>query len=352
MITWARVYMVVIRVLAIILLACGVAWAAPSITDATGTFTSGQTITITGSDFGSKATAAPVVWDTIEDGTADTTATTGTWSSVYTEAGWGSIVASTTQKHAGTYSARGDPTDGYARFMKTLGEQAGGTRLYGYMWRMRTEALAGTIVNQKLWRLYPDSNKPNTVISTSTNNGVVVCEDCGGTGFTIRPYLLEDVWQLEEVEFQLSSAIDQADGVVNYYIDGVQRVNYTSLMSRCTGGDLPITQFVFDNQGGLTGYIYMDDLYLDTTWARVVLGDQPTLAASTHREIQPATSWTEGTPDTIEITFNPGSFSSGTAYLFVVDSDGTASAGKEITVGSGSSPSTPTITGVMTGSIR
>ena len=40
-------------------------------------------------------------------------------------------------------------------------------------------------------------------------------------------------------------------------------------------------------------YAYWDDVYIDTTQARVEIGDAPTYAASRHREIQLPTAWSD-----------------------------------------------------------
>jgi hypothetical protein len=81
---------------------------------------------------------------------------------------------------------------------------------------------------------------------------------------------------------------------------------------------------------------WWDDLYVDSTWARVILGNASTLAASTHREIQIPTAWSAGS---ITISFNQGTFPSGsTAYLFVIDSSNAASGGTQITIGGGGAP--------------
>jgi hypothetical protein len=70
---------------------------------------------------------------------------------------------------------------------------------------------------------------------------------------------------------------------------------------------------------------YFADIYLDTSLARVVLGNAATLDACTLREVQIPTAWSESS---ISIVANLGAMSSGqTAYLFVVDSDGIASEG-------------------------
>ena len=57
-----------------------------------------------------------------------------------------------------------------------------------------------------------------------------------------------------------------------------------------------------------------------TLQARVEIGDSPDWSACRHREIQVASSWSDGS---IKITVNQGSFQAvETAYLFVVDSEG------------------------------
>ena len=85
--------------------------------------------------------------------------------------------------------------------------------------------------------------------------------------------------------------------------------------------------------------VYTDDVYIDTSWARVELGNAPTYAASTHREIQVPSAWSDGS---VTVNFNPGTFASGsTAYLFVTDADNNTSPGMPVTIGP-ALPSTPT----------
>jgi hypothetical protein len=74
--------------------------------------------------------------------------------------------------------------------------------------------------------------------------------------------------------------------------------------------------------------VQYDDIYMDSSWARIEIGDAPTYDASTHREIQIPIVWNDGQ---IDFTVNKGSFNGGTAYLFVVDENGNASAGYPIT---------------------
>jgi hypothetical protein len=85
---------------------------------------------------------------------------------------------------------------------------------------------------------------------------------------------------------------------------------------------------------------WWDDLYVDDTWARVIVGDASTLAASTHREIQIPSAWATGE---VTVAVNRGSFAAdASAYLYVVDSTGAVnSSGYAITFGDEGVDSTP-----------
>ena len=81
---------------------------------------------------------------------------------------------------------------------------------------------------------------------------------------------------------------------------------------------------------------YYDDIYVATgegALARIEIGNAPTLSECKNLAVVTPTSWTDGQ---ITATARLGSFTSGTAYLFVIDKDGVPSAGKEITIGSSS----------------
>jgi hypothetical protein len=85
-------------------------------------------------------------------------------------------------------------------------------------------------------------------------------------------------------------------------------------------------------EGYTSNWRYFDDVYLDTTLARVVLADTPVLSQATIIENQIPSAWSDGS---ITATVNLGKFAQGqTAYLFVVDASGTPSAsGVAVTAG-------------------
>ncbi len=93
--------------------------------------------------------------------------------------------------------------------------------------------------------------------------------------------------------------------------------------------------------------LWMDDVYIDNTQSRVMIGNASTLAGSTHLELQPPTAWNSN-GQSVTITVNQGSFAdSATAYLYVINANGNVNInGYPITFSSGSSDTTPpTISG-------
>ncbi|HET7619146.1 MAG TPA: hypothetical protein VFK20_11600 [Vicinamibacterales bacterium] len=76
---------------------------------------------------------------------------------------------------------------------------------------------------------------------------------------------------------------------------------------------------------------YFGDIYIDRTWARVILGNASTYASATTREPQIPSAWSSSS---ITVTVNLGALSAETAYLYVCDSTNTCSAGFQVTAGS------------------
>jgi hypothetical protein len=89
-----------------------------------------------------------------------------------------------------------------------------------------------------------------------------------------------------------------------------------------------------------SGSYRIDDVYVDYTWARVELGNAPTWALCTVKEVQIPTQWTN---TQITAQLNRGGFANGqTAYLYVVDANGAVNAvGYPITITAGSGGGTP-----------
>ena len=127
----------------------------------------------------------------------------------------------------------------------------------------------------------------------------------------------------------------QHDGIVTRPVDPVDL-------------SLVVWQNYWGNGGGLAKF-YIDDPYIQFgTQQRVEIGNNAVFENCTHREIQPALTWSD---TGITGTFNRGSFEVGdTVYFFVVDENGVASDGYPVTIGGlPNTPSSITNTSVMSG---
>lgn len=175
-------------------------------------------------------------------------------------------------------------------------------------------------------------------------------------------------WIHWEVEFQKSR---QATGITRIWANGNLVTNYagqtdcwdpaTNPMRGMTLGGYHRDGATGDPSGGDNNWRYFTDLYVDTSWSRVMLCNQSTWSAthvtaqnqylpleSKRCEIQPTTQWTQGSqggnPDTIRFTLNQGGFTAGqTAYLYVVDSNGVANTQGYPILISGSASSSDTV---------
>jgi len=83
---------------------------------------------------------------------------------------------------------------------------------------------------------------------------------------------------------------------------------------------------------------YFDDIYIDSTLSRVMLGDASVYTSCTILEPQPPTTWSSSS---ITVTVNQGALPDGTAYLFAFDADGNISSGYPVTLGETSDTTPP-----------
>ena len=89
--------------------------------------------------------------------------------------------------------------------------------------------------------------------------------------------------------------------------------------------------YLANTAAGSSVDIFFDDIYVDNSWRAIYIGNNANWDNVTHWEIQLPTAWSA---TSITATLNAGTFTSdSTTYLFVIDSDGTASSGYQITFG-------------------
>jgi hypothetical protein len=141
-------------------------------------------------------------------------------------------------------------------------------------------------------------------------------------------------WMHVQGVFQASSP-NAADGRVTIWINGEKALDQP-YQTRCPTNPAIWRSVWFGNflgHGARPGCpnpcpdatTYWDDVYVDLTQSRVELGDQPVYDQCTRREIQLPTAWSAGR---VTVTVNTGGFRTDDAvFIFVIDQDGTASAG-------------------------
>jgi hypothetical protein len=180
------------------------------------------------------------------------------------------------------------------------------------------------------------------------NYDTATCANNSGVSTTGLPSdaLLWNQWQRLEFYAQRSSADGVADGIWRGQRIGktAYNFNYTNAVTNQAGND-PWRYVVLSHaiesiyDGYLNLNLYMDDIYVDTTQARIELCDTPTWSARTHCEIQKPSAWSD-TGATINL--NQGTFAnSSNVYLYAVDENGDMNTnGYAVTLGSNSSDTT------------
>lgn len=322
------------------------ALAAPSVSGTSGTASSGQTLTISGNGFGSKSTAAPLLWDDFEAGTAGnviagSAARVGKW-----DGSNASVKYTTAKVHAGNKAAFHDFISNYNA---SLNKDGSFPRLYMDFWIL-TDYVDRQSRNWKPWRLYGDNDSLQLDYVWLCNGqlGNRVEEkagwsmgDWGGNGYS------KNTWMHIQLVYGASSP-GGADGTIRHTIDGqTYGMNSGAVMTRKTSANFNQVRIGhYWAQDGIDGCssnggarVYVDNVYLDTSWARVELGNASSYAASTKREIQVPTAWSDSS---VKINVNTGTFTAGsTAYLFVTDANNNTSPGIAIKVGATGTSVTP-----------
>lgn len=359
---------------------CSVSFAAPTVSGISGTASHGQVLVLSGSGFGNKTTAAPVVWDDCSG-----TNILEKWSG-----GWPTSPIS--DNYVINYRApmRGvQPAHSFAA--KYLCGAAAGTGS-GYpnnimIWKNRTitsypaysyisfytrvDPLYNSGDNFK-WFDYSTRNSPYTMNSSTDSNWYLEyvgglgnshhINDDGGSIYNVGPDWTVDLlgnskyfgssinpktqWVKIELEIKYTNA---NDGWINIFENG-KLIKSGSAPHSYNGPTDKYTSTTSRNEaiGGFTRNIdpnnwrYFNDLYLDWTLARVVIGNASSYSACTVREVQPPTDWSTGK---ISLVFNQGRLAnSSQAWVYVIDSTGAVnSSGFPVTIGASTPTGAPSV---------
>lgn len=152
-----------------------------------------------------------------------------------------------------------------------------------------------------------------------------------------------NAWHHFEMIFKQSTA-NVADGSVVVKMDSQVMTTLDPVITRLNVGE----RWMWANfLNGTYNWavpleIWIDDAYLNDSWARVEIGDQASYAACTHTEIQIPTGWSN---TDISLPFHPGSFAPGSkVYLFVIDANGDPSPGYLLILANSTPTASPTPT--------
>lgn len=310
------------------------------ITELDGDLHHGAPLTILGQAFGSKETPAPVVWDDMESGDFNPT-----WRSTGTLR-IDDLSRSSVSQYCGTNNFQGSGGDGGAGYFTSTSSILGERWFVQYWFQLDPNFDWGTstygngdenLANVKIFRMWnPGNIDENFVIAVhgfrdSAPYTTEYVTDPGG-GYTLSNFTSEwtkGEWHCLQFEYQESS-LDTQDGEFRIWFDGSLELEDTTIKTREDHSELkrPLIVGFYDSwndDGQDRDDFYIDDVYVDNSWARVEIGNASEYSLCTHREIQHPTSWRQ---DRITVQVNMGSFSDPDGlYLFVVDADGNTSSG-------------------------
>ncbi len=360
--------------------------AAPSISGTSGTWLHGGSVTISGSSFGTKATAAPVIFDNQTaaslsgagwDGWWPTASDCGSTHNLQYSTGVSSVVmphARTTKYITGTHCGGVGANNGQnVAYWKNFTKSEGQIIYFSYYHRASPAwtfgggspaddnyktfgySVAGSIYElPNNWYL---SAAANSLDSTTASPQYVTADDDSSWqlpdanghswfwGSMINPMagVASDAtrWTKTEVEVKISST--NGAGYVKAWENGSLKVDYVGSTDKYAG-----TARSIGPGGYYRGYPcatcrrYYADSYFDTTASRVLLCAGSTYSSRGICENQIPTSWSSGS---VAVSVNAGRFTDGsTAYLYVCDSAASCnSSGTAITIAAGGGDTTPPV---------
>ena len=326
------------------------AFAAPSISSVSGQIVHGQSITISGSAFGTKPVPGPLVWDNFESGSLGTRiggnaptvrniSTSWVWSDGSSNGVVYPVYSNAVVRGVSTKSSLHDfsTITGCALTIPTAQTTYYFTWWYhtvrtGANWPRQTKPfiLEGSTGDQMPaayigWgQVYPppDESLRTALIDNSTTLEPTIWFDPSfsaiqGEWIRFEVLLIQSSSNVHNGTFKVwvhTTATPSIAQPVNIGGNALTRVtnNYWNALNI---GD-------YYSHGDATdgGKVYIDDFYLDNAQARVEIGNASTWSSCTRREIQIPSAWSD---TSVTITVNQGLFKQGTsAYLYVVDSNG------------------------------
>ena len=316
----------------------------PVINSISGNIFNNSPITISGSGFGAKTVAAPVLWDRVDNISSYSNLTNGAtipvggsnpWPSPYgNSSGDGLVKYNTSDTQRGISTAQYKATNAVAGYLDGLTWTATNYAYVSWWWKQDRDVSGGDH-SSKFLRMSNVSDETGKTFSFTQMANYVYgpdgyCQNSGG--------LQWDGWGGNANSWNfIETWFNSSNRTYTIRINGQELSNNIS-WSGCSAFSFnELWKIGFDGGGTNPPAItwWMDDIYVDNTFSRVMLGNASTYSASTHLEMQTPTAWST---NSVTINANQGSFTPGqTAYLYIIDANGNASNGYPVTIGGGPS---------------
>lgn len=346
------------------------AHAAPVISTAPANVTNGQSATISGSGFGLKTTATPLLWDNFEAQQASMPLYGS--NPIVGSSTWSRYISDYTQSYVTDAGGHAESKSVHLLYETSningaMVNFTGASQVYLTWWGYQN--LADSIdpntdirtsgVNRKWFYLY-GASAPTMNIPSGQDGWSGVWDNISANQCQSTPALLptngnvtfadtHKTWRRYEAYLKMESATCATDGISAWWMDGVLQkylTNYTYLASTAN----PLTdRWNTLNLGVMWGgyanftprpYARIDDVYLDNTLARVEICVGSTWETRGICEIQRPVSWAD---TSLDIIVNQGAFAnSSTQHLYIIDAVGDVNAnGRDITLGTGGDTTAP-----------
>jgi hypothetical protein len=287
-------------------------------------------VTVVGAGFGSKNPAKPLIWADFEkDLDPSDLGLKTAWNEVQ------NVSLSTDCASTTTGTTCGKATNGSGPWTLRV-DWNYWTRenqpVYIYRLQRKNFLISDNSQNWKIWRMWiSQPGFPN--VYAAENNGRVFVEGASAgaeTGYWGSFQAKTTGWVSEEFIFRASSAINVKDGMLAMRYNGAQ-VAAGSLMTRPSANSTYMTRnYVVHGVAAnadrwspawsSNNRMWVDDVYVDTSWARVLLGDAPVYEDCRRLAPQIPSAWAD---NSITVRVNLGPLHTvQTRYLYVVDASG------------------------------
>jgi hypothetical protein len=298
-------------------------FAAPHVAGVRGTANDGATLVVYGDGFGEKKAAAPIIFADFEKGLdPNPESRNRSWDAVqnmtWAKEGPDGKGCAKASDGSGTWTMAADH-----KYWSKEGEKA-----YIFRRQKLNFMITNDSQNWKIWRMWPKTtNYPN--IYMSSNNGRVYVENVGEeSGFWGSFNVQTTEWVGEEIFFQASNT-GIKDGIVRYQCNGTEMCGGSVMTRSLKAPEYMERNYVVHAVAANkdrwspswldTNRVWVDEVYADNAWSRVMMGDKPLKREGRKWEILVPKRWAK---NEIEVLVNAGVFKPGeTAYLFVFDSN-------------------------------